>query len=584
MDVFRLLMIGLAVGLLCLAVAGCSSGDDDDDDDDDAADDDTADDDTADDDTADDDTVDDDTGDDDDTPVAEPYRGWQRPCDVDGLPGVEILATGGHAQWLGDFELFAWLLDDAGRIVGTYDATGDFPPGTNWLHGQLADFDADGRCEILVHEFWEGETWNDRAERVLVLKGGDFQKVFDTGWQPAEMTLDTSLDINGGGLDLTIATTTRTARPLELRAFDGADGFRELLTLEDADTTCELRLVGRRHETGAAVGACQGAGGPAFLLEKVPRNHGYSGEWTGWWITPDGEKLTQLPTIQAMGGEDISTGVMPLADGGCAAFVAVRDEAAGKNGFYLFDRSGATIAQATPTMAYGWLGRADADVDADGAADVVLWSVAETVVASVWVGPAAEKFALREVASTREPNHLEPVFWLTEPWLWSGADFGDGEANFLIGPFLERDGPERNLIWRAFGPDLTPAGPIMRLPVPLRMFYLGKALSLLDPDGTPYAVMHATTASILGAKGPSYIIEYHVGAFRAGTTAPQLLTPPTTQYLTLGEPWDVDGDDRVDTWIMVDHGPRIHFVGVGAGLGELLVTDPQMYEVHGQWY
>jgi hypothetical protein len=541
LSAFLFVLVALIAVFLAIS---CSQGDDDDslspgsdatgDDDDDSS--------------VDDDDDDDDN--DDDTVANQPYRGQMRPCDVDGLPGGEIVVLDTGDDSFGSIlSTFARLRRVDGTEIDAFEVVTRSKSYDLWVEAQLVDLNADEKCEVVLTA--ESHRW-DTAQyesRALVLEGGELTIVYDTDWRYGRhISVVTDVDVNGGGADLLVETVDDFGKPTTLEAIDGVAGFTPLWQVE-ADPKYDIVLHGRRGETGAAFQACATLQGPSFLLEQKPRFGSTPVTWSAAWIDPAGGVLANLDPIDMTGSKEMSSGLMPLPeDGGCAFFVTHFDEAANHGRFRLYGPDGLIAQEGVAPDGVQWEGRGDADLDADGAADLLFWVEELGGPYGVWAAPAADDFTVREIAVS-DQEIIKPVVWLVSPWLYGGAEFTGPGKVFFIGPFVERAGLARNLQWLAYDQTLAPAGLTLTIPMSFAQGFTGFGTAFWDGDAHPRIALYimATRVYWFSDKGIPYIDRYRWGMFGEQDTLPLFLSEETLAWPPeFTFPWDFNLDGRTD--------------------------------------
>lgn len=509
-------------------------------DDDDQVDDDDADDDVDDDST--DDDLDDDVGpDDDDVDAPTPYRGWMRPCDIDGEPGGEVVVVESAPEDSpSPYRLHVRRTD--GTEIGAFDVE---RRGSSYasIDVELVNLDGDDQCEIVLAQMYQLYTEGTYDSRVRVFDGAAFEVAFDTGLVFERVSyLDTSADVNGGGPDLVLYNIPTWSGASTIEVYDGRDGYRELWR-QTGTWDNAFMLLGRRHATGASREACATNQGPAFALVRYPMYQGEPGQWRAHWIDPEGHTLSSVGPFNVDGAEEIDAELMPLTGGDeCALLVASREAGETLSRFRLVDPAGTITHDGALDVGGYWRAWADVDADADGEADVLLWTDYVNESKGIWAALSSQGYALQNIVTIDQDETVLPVFWRTSPWLRSGVDLGGGAPNFYIGPFPDGGFTGADIFWRSVGPDLSLTGVDLPVHMSPAIDFGGDALPYWIDDDRPALALNTWSVYFTAAKGPIPVEHGRWAQFKAGQTAPFWASQEPTSTFTIGPIWDFNGD------------------------------------------
>ncbi|MDP8222089.1 MAG: hypothetical protein P9L99_01900 [Candidatus Lernaella stagnicola] len=577
----------LMVAVAAFLVSSCVPDDDDDDDDNDDDNDDNDDDDDDDDD--DNDNDDDNNDNDDDTTGGDPYRGQMRPCDVDGVPGREIVVMDVGNDSFGSIQSkFARLRRVDGTEIGALEIATRTESYGLGVEAQMVDLNGDEDCEIVLTA--ETQRWDTGQfeTRLLVLDSGELTVVFDTDWRYGRhFSAITDLDVNGGGADLVVKMVDDFGGCSSLGVFDGTTGFTMLWQVE-VEPKSDLNLHGKRGESGIAYQTCANPQGPSFLLERAPRFTGTPTTWDAAWIDPEGGVRANLEPIEMTGSREMSSGIMPLPDeGGCGFFVTYFDEEANHGRFRVYGPDGSIAHEGLAPAGVQWIGRGDVDLDDDGAADLIFWVDEQGESPGVWAALAAEGFGVREIAISRDAI-LEPVVWPISPWLYGGAEFTGKGKVFLVGPFVVREGFTRRLEWRAYDRTLSPVDMVLSIPMSYAQGFDGYGLAFWDGDRHPRIALYLMSVRVFWSddKGLPYTTQYRWGVFGEQGASPLFLSEETTVYrFDFTMPWDFNLDGRTELGRGLQRGSLTQEIDdIDNGMVPLIQTENEEYAIIGQWY
>ncbi|MCC6157512.1 MAG: hypothetical protein IT350_05615 [Deltaproteobacteria bacterium] len=564
--------------VLFTLISGCSeddSGDDDSDAEAAASDDDVLDE----DDDADDDAGDDDLTDDD----AEPYRGWMRPCDIDGEPGGEFAVVESYPDDTNaPYRLHVVRPD--GTEVGSFDVEHRNSTYT-YIDVDLANLDNDAQCEIVVRVAYQDIVANTYENRVRVFDGANFEVAFDTGLESERIAyLETGIDVNGGGLDLILYGFPTWSGSSTIDVYDGHAGYEELWHQTGSWDNAFL-LMGRRHETGAAIEACETTEGPAFALLRYPMYQGEAGDWRAMWIDPEGSTISTVGPIAVDAAEKIDADLMPTTGADeCALMVASVDAGETISRYRLFDPSGDLLHEEALDVGGTWYGRADGDLDGDGEADIALRTTDYDATKGVWAALSSENYAAaRPIVTSAGEETIEPALWRTKPWLQSGVDLGGGEPNFYVGPFIEANLFGGKVTWKSVGPDLSLTGLDLTVHMGAAVDFGGDALAYWARDGRPVIALNAWSVYYTAAKGPVPIEHGRWAQFDAGQTSAFWLSDEPTSNFTIGPIFDLNGDGGAEILQRYGEQPLTVFE-VNDGMSEAWVGGERDDAIIGEWY
>lgn len=532
-----------------------------------------------------DDDTDNDSGDDGltDDDGAQPYRGWMRPCDIDGEPGEEFVVVEAHPDDTNaPYRLHVLRPDET--EVGSFDV--EHRESTYaYIEVDLANLDSDKQCEIVVRVAYERITENTYVSRVRVFDGADFEVAFDTDLQQERVVYqETNVDVNGGGADLVLYGIPTWSGSSTIDVYDGRAGYQELWHQTGSWDNAFL-LMGRRHETGAAIEACETSEGPAFVLLRYPMYQGEAGDWRAMWIDPEGHAISTVGPISVDAAEKIDADLMPTNDADeCALMVASVDAGETISRYRLFSPAGVLLHEGALDVGGYWYGRASGDLDGDGEADIALRTTDHNAVKGVWAALSSEDFAAaRPVLTSVGEETLEPVLWRTKPWLDAGVDLGDGEPNFYVGPFVESNLFDGKVTWKSVGPDLSLTGVDLTVHMSAAVDFGGNALAYWARDGRPVIALNAWSVYFTAAKGPIPIEHGKWAQFDAGQTSAFWLSGEPTSDFTIGPVFDLDGDGGAEILQSYGEDPPTLF-DVNAGMIPLWIGSERDDAVVGEWF